>query len=176
LEFKRPGETSHALSDKLRIGDAAAKGKGVFAVEKFEAGDLVIDYEGKEEWIWDIPKEFWEYTFQVDYDRYILPPKESFGWYLNHSCEPNCVILGRTRIVALSTVEKGEEITIDYSTNVGWDGFAMECLCGRPECRKTIRSYRYLPPSLKARYGACVSRFLLQERKVSSSEDRKDSS
>jgi len=150
------------LVDKLRIGDAGEKGKGVFASERFEAGDLVIDYQGKEEWIWDIPKELWQYTFQVDYDRYILPEKGSFGWYLNHSCEPNCVILGRTRVVALSTIGKGEEVTIDYSTNVGWDGYSMECHCGARGCRRIIRSYRYLDPQLRGRYGACVSRFLLE--------------
>ena len=146
---------------KLRIGDAGAKGKGVFATEELHAGDLVIDYTGTDQWIWDIPEELWPYTFQVDYDRYVLPERDSFGWYLNHSCEPNCVILGRTRIVALSTIEKGEEVTIDYSTNVGWDGFAMVCHCGSRNCRGTIRSYRYLDPQLKGRYGACVSRFLL---------------
>jgi SET domain-containing protein len=150
--------------EKLRIGDAGAKGKGVFATEKFHAGDLVIDYQGKEEWIWDIPENLWEFTFQVDYDRYILPVKDSFGWYLNHSCAPSCVILGRTRIVALSTIEKDEEMTIDYSTNVGWDGFAMKCECGSPSCRKIIRSYSYLDPKLKGSYGACVSRFLLEKR------------
>ena len=68
----------------------------------------------------------------------------------------------RTRVVALSTIEKGEEVTIDYSTNVGWDGFAMECHCGCPGADKIIRSYRYLDPHLRGSYGACVSRFLLE--------------
>jgi uncharacterized protein len=162
-EFKHLTRQLGPLSDRLRIGDAGAKGKGVFATSKFQAGDLVIDYQGKEEWIWDIPEPLWEFTFQVDYDRYILPGKDSFGWYLNHSCEPNCVILGRTRVLALSTITEGEEVTIDYSTNVGWDGFVMKCECGSPRCRGTIRSYKYLDPSTKARYGACVSGFLLEK-------------
>ena len=134
---------------------------GVFAKRAIPGGVRVISFRRNERWIWDIPVDLWEYAFQVDYDRYILPERESFGWYLNHSCAPNCVILGRTRIVALSTIEKGEEVTIDYSTNVGWDGFAMECRCGSDQCRKVVRSYRYLDPILKGRYGACVSRFLL---------------
>lgn len=149
----------------MRIGDAGAKGKGVFASRVIHPGDLVIDFEGKEEWIWEIPEDVWQYTFQVDYDRYILPERGSPGWYLNHSCSPNCVILGRTRVVALTQIEEGEEVTIDYSTNVGWDGFVMECGCGSPDCRGTVRSYRYLSPQLKARYGACVSRFLLEKQR-----------
>ncbi len=151
------------MADKLRIGDAGQKGKGVFAAERLLPGELVVDYAGEEKWIWDIPKEAWQYAFQVDYDRYVLPPQGSFGWYLNHSCAPNCVIMGRTRIVALRTIEKGEEVTFDYSTNVGWDGFAMDCRCGSPNCRHVIRSYRYLDRGLKGNYGACVSRFLLEK-------------
>ncbi len=153
------------MQEKLRVGDAGAKGKGVFALERFSPGEPILQYGGKEEWIWDIPQDAWQFTFQVDYDKYIMPERGSFGWYLNHSCEPNCVIMGRNRVVALTTIEKGDEVTIDYSTNVGWDGFAMECSCGKPSCRKIIRSYRYLDPVLKGRYGACVSAFLLERRR-----------
>ncbi len=149
--------------ERLRIADAGHKGKGVFATARIEPGELVWDYDGKEQWISEIPEALWQFAFQVDYDRYIVPERESIGWYLNHSCEPNCVILGRTRIVALSTIEPGDEVTFDYSTNVGWDGFTMECRCGAPGCRKVVRSYRYLSPELRGRYGACVSRFLLQK-------------
>lgn len=152
------------LAGKLRIGDAGPKGKGVFADSRLEPGDLVWDYEGKEQWISEIPEELWQYAFQVDYDRYIVPERGSVGWFMNHSCEPNCVILGRTRIVALSTIEPGDELTFDYSTNVGWDGFVMPCKCGAAGCRGVIRSYRYLSPDLKGRYGACVSQFLLAKK------------
>jgi uncharacterized protein len=151
------------MAEKLRIGDAGPKGKGVFAVARLEPGELVWDYEGKEQWISDIPEGVWQYTFQVDYDRYILPEEGSVGWYLNHSCEPSCVIIGRTRILALSTIESGDEVTFDYSTNVGWDGFTMQCRCGSKQCRRIIRSYRYLSPELRGRYGGCVSRFLLEK-------------
>ncbi len=146
----------------LRIGEAAAKGKGVYASRRIELGELVWDYSGKERSIKDIPKELWQYCFQVDYDRYVVPKKGSAGWFMNHSCEPNCVIMGRTRIVALRRIEEGDEVTFDYSTNVGWDGFAMECKCGTSGCRKVVRSYKFLSKDLKGHYGACVSWFLLR--------------
>jgi len=75
---------------------------------------------------------------------------------------PNCVIMGRTRVVALRRIEPGEEVTFDYSTNVGWAGFAMRCRCGAKACRKVVKSYAFLPPDLKGHYGACVSAFLLR--------------
>ena len=148
----------------LRVGDAGAKGKGVFAAKRFELGELVWDYAGEERWIKEIPRRLWRYCFQVDYDRYVVPQKGSVGWYLNHSCEPNAVIMGRTRVVSLRRIEKGEEVNFDYSTNVGWDRFSMRCRCGRPTCRRFVRSYQKLPEEKKGHYGASVSSFLLATR------------
>lgn len=148
--------------ENLRLGEAGAKGKGVFAARRIDLGETVWDYAGEEKWIKEIPKKAWRYCFQVDYDRYVLPKKGSAGWFMNHSCEPNCVIMGRTKIVALRRIEPGEEVTFDYSTNVGWDGFSMTCRCGTKGCRKVVRSYAHLPDEMKGRYGACVSAFLLR--------------
>jgi len=148
-------------ADGLKIEDAGKKGKGVFAVGRLEPGELVWDYSGDERNIHDIAPELWQYCFQVDYDTYVVPERGSVGWYLNHSCEPNCVIMRRTRVLTLRRIEPGEELTFDYSTNVGWDGFAMKCDCGAKSCRKVVRSYSKLPAELKGRYGACVSGFLL---------------
>jgi SET domain-containing protein len=144
------------------VGDAAAKGRGVFALRRLEPGELVWDYAGEEKGILQIPSELWQYCFQVERDRYIVPKKGSAGWFMNHSCEPNCVITGKTKIIALRRIEPGEEITFDYSTNVGWEGFSMECKCGKKACRKIVRSYGFLSDELKGRYGACVSEFLLR--------------
>jgi hypothetical protein len=151
----------------LRIGGAGPKGKGVFAARKIEVGEPVWDYAGEERWIKEIPKKLWRYCSQVDYDRYVVPEKGSAGWFMNHSCEPNCVIMGRTRIVSLRRIEPGEEVTFDYSTNVGWDGYSMRCKCGSRECRKVVKSYRFLPDELKGHYGACASAFLLPPTKSS---------
>jgi uncharacterized protein len=157
----------------LRIGDAGAKGKGTFASKRIEPGELVWDYAGEERWIKDIPKKVWRYCFQVDYDRYVVPEKGSAGWFMNHSCEPDCVIMGRTKIVALRRIEPKEEVAFDYSTNVGWDGFSMRCKCGKKTCRKVVRSYGFLSEDLKGHYGACVSGFLLRPA-APSSEGREE--
>jgi len=146
----------------LRIGDAGAKGKGVYAGRRIEPGELVWDYAGEEKWIKEIQPLLWQYCFQVDYDRYVVPENGCAGWFFNHSCEPNCVIMGRTKIVALRRIEPEEEVTFDYSTNVGWEGFSMDCKCGKKACRKVVRSYSFLSDERKGRYGACVSGFLLR--------------
>jgi SET domain-containing protein len=151
---------------RLSVRDAGDKGRGVFAPAAITKGDAVLSFRGRERWIWDIPEELWEYAFQVDYDRYIVSRRGSHGGFLNHSCEPNSGVLGRTSIVALRDIPKGEEITIDYSTNVGWDGFAMECRCGELNCRRVIKSYKYLIDKNKRSYGKHVSPYLLESRKI----------
>ena len=159
---RRDTRSERGEAKVLRIGSAGAKGKGVYAERRIEPGELVWEYAGGEKWIKEIPRELWQHCFQVDYDRYVVPETGSVGWFLNHSCEPNCVIMGRTKVVALRRIEPGEEVTFDYSTNVGWEGFTMECKCGKKTCRKTVRSYGFLSDELKGRYGACVSGFLLR--------------
>jgi len=166
LPFRDEDVEEGRTGPNLRIADAGAKGKGVFAVSRIEPGELVWDYAGEERWISDIHPNLWQYCFQVDYDRYLVPRRGSAGRFVNHSCEPNCVIMGKTKIVALRRIEEEEEVTFDYSTNVGWEGFSMQCECGAKTCRKTIRSYGSLPDELKGRYGACVSGFLLRPTSV----------
>ncbi len=105
--------------------------------------------------------EDWPYTLQVGYDRYVVPRRHGVIWYFNHSCEPNCGIKG-TRIIAERDIMKGEELTFDYSCDVDWPGFTMPCKCGSPACRKVVRAYRYLPASVKKKYGDRVAPFILR--------------
>jgi hypothetical protein len=146
----------------VRIGDAGPKGRGLFAKVSIPPTVTVTTFRGAPKWIWDIPEHYWPYTFQVDYDRYVLPRRSSRARYINHSCEPNCMISGRS-IVSSSSISKGEELTFDYSTDVDWPGFKMTCMCGCPKCRKVVRAYRFLPKRLKLRYGRSVADYILRE-------------
>jgi len=146
----------------VRIGNAGAKGKGLFAKSRIPPGAKVATFLGSPRWIWDIPERYWPHTFQVDYDRYVLPRKNSSAWYINHSCEPNCVVSGRS-IVTRGSVRAGEELTFDYSTDIDWPGFEMACRCSSSRCRKVIRAYRFLPKALKLKYGRNVAEFILRE-------------
>ena len=145
-----------------RIGDAGPKGKGIFANRFIPASMVVASYSSKPRWIWDIPQNLWPYTFQVGYDLYKTPRRNSAGWLINHSCDPNCVVSGDS-IIAERGIREGEELTFDYSTDVDWEGFSMKCRCGTPICRGTVRAYRYLPARLKIRYGERVAAFIARE-------------
>jgi hypothetical protein len=152
------------VTQELYIADAGPRGKGVFAGRDIPRGRVVISFGGDEDWIWNIPRADWEYALQVDYDRYILPRRGSPAWFINHSCHPNCVLVSRSDVKSWRKISRGEEVTIDYSTNVGWDEFEMVCACGSEGCRKLVRSYIFLPDDLKKRYGRNVSPYLLEKR------------
>lgn len=63
--------------------------------------------------------------------------------YLNHSCDPNLEIVGR-EVRARRNIVAHDELTFNYLTTE-WDmAEPFECSCGAPDCRKTIRGYRYL--------------------------------
>lgn len=56
--------------------------------------------------------------------------------YTNHSCSPNarlCIRLGRVEFYALSTIEAGAEITVDYG-ETHHEG-RLACRCGAPGCK-----------------------------------------
>jgi SET domain-containing protein len=145
---------------KLALGRSRVEGIGVFAIHSISSGSTVIKVSGKEDWVWNIPKKELKYCYQIDFDRYLLPDTD-VARFVNHSCSPNCLFKGKNRLIAFRRIERGEEITFDYSTNVGWDGFEMECTCGSKDCRGKITSYRYLHEKIKKKYGDNISSFLL---------------
>jgi len=152
------------LKRSLAIRKVGRKGLGVVTTEPIRSGTMVIGYYGRPKWIWNIPKDQWNFCVQVDYDKYVLPRRGSFGRYVNHSCDPNCVIKGAGRIVAWRDIRRGEEITFDYSTNVGWEPYEMKCLCGAKSCRGVVRSYFHLSPTIRQKYGRNLSAYLLGRR------------
>ena len=126
------------------------------------AGTKVFEYTGEPRWIWDIPRWAWEHCFQVGYDRYVVPKPGSVGWSINHSCEPNCWIVGKRGIETMRNVARGEELTFDYSTNVGWADCSMACACGKKNCRGVVKCFASLSDDLKRRYEGHVSPYLLR--------------
>jgi hypothetical protein len=60
------------------------------------------------------------------------------GRYLNHSCDPAMLSLGRNIEICVKDLAPGDELTCDYGTfNYG---VTLRCECGRPNCRGEIRA------------------------------------
>lgn len=100
-----------------------------------------------------LPERTW-LTLQTDIDaHWVLDEPIIIG---NHSCDPNCGLQANEfdgyNVVAMRTIEVGEEITYDYSM-VEWISIAVpECHCGTALCRGKSLGGKYLSPELLKKY------------------------
>jgi hypothetical protein len=156
---------------KFEIKETDAKGKGAFATEKISKGELIIEFEGQrvsrslinqriangEENIDD--------PLQIDDELFIV--LDNSAYYFNHSCDPNSAIKGDDKLIAIRDVEKGEEITYDYSATVGANitSWTMKCKCGSANCRKNLGNIMTIPKEQLDKYLAAggVQRFIRKQ-------------
>lgn len=97
----------------------------------------------------------------VGYQAWIKPASGNLWRFINHSCNPNAGLRGRT-VVALRRIKKGEEVTIDYSITEDDPYWRLHCHCTSKNCRGTIRSIRFLPAKTFRKYLPCIPIFLRQ--------------
>jgi SET domain-containing protein len=134
---------------RVRIGPSRIDRQGLFAAKEIKQGTRILRYTGEK-----IPKEEGErrlaldnqYIFHLN-QRYDIDGKtrKNTARYINHSCDPNCVIenTGRTIwIVAAQDIREGEELTYNY-------GFTPDecadypCHCGAKNCCGYILDQQY---------------------------------
>ncbi|KAI9230368.1 MAG: hypothetical protein DHS80DRAFT_12596 [Piptocephalis tieghemiana] len=137
----------------LKFGRSAIHEYGLFAGERIEPGEMVIEYMGEviRQAVADHREALYErrgigssYFFRIDED--IVVDSTYMGnvaRFINHCCEPNCyakiiVVEGDKKIVlyALNPIEVGEELTYDYKFPKEDD--KIPCLCGAAHCRGTL--------------------------------------
>ena len=116
----------------------------VVANADIERGEVVLAVTGQEV---ALPTR---YTLQVGRSLHIEAQQDGDGpdgypvWrFMNHGCEPNIVLRGRS-FVAKRFIRAGEEVTFDYDSTE-WDmASPFRCHCSSPFCRINIRGYRHL--------------------------------
>ena len=64
----------------------------------------------------------------------------------NHSCKPNLKLNGFNKLIAKTTIQSNEELTIDYGSLCVGNGSVIikNCQCGSNPCRKIIKTDDYL--------------------------------
>ena len=85
--------------------------------------------------------------------------------YVNHSCDPNCGIVGSVLLVTMRDVAAGEELCFDYAMTDTDDYDEFECSCGTPTCRGTVTGADWKEPELRDRYRGWCSAYI--ERLIS---------
>lgn len=140
---------STTLSTNACTVRATDVGFGVFALESLAAGSRLIEFSGS------IRREPTRYSIQIALDEHVdctepLDPEEMqrrHPWrFLNHSCDPNGSIVGRT-LVARRAIRAGEQVTFDYTTTEARMAEPFECRCGARACLGSVRGFLLLSPA-----------------------------
>ncbi len=122
----------------------------LIAVRSFAIGERILEIDGV---LSDRPNR---YSIQFGPHEHVYPPPEvdgtteGFVWrFLNHSCDPSAVIVGRS-LVALRPLCAGDELTFDYNTTEDEIAESFSCRCGHCAGR-LVRGFRHLDPSEQKR-------------------------
>jgi len=152
---------------KVEVKASPLGGKGVFAKERIEAGEVIAEWDGE---IYPLDHPGWTedlLNHVIQFERARFRDARGLARRINHSCEPNCGIKELFKVVAMRSIEPGEEITWDYEMTEDSEWWRMRCQCGKPRCRKIIGAYRSMPPEVRARYRGFISEWLTEAEEKS---------
>lgn len=154
----RWGQISFAPGCVLRPTQGC--GWGVFATRPFVAGETVL--EGS-----SVQRVARNDSHAVQLGREEFGHEDGIGSFVNHSCDPNCVVrpsrVQRLDLVARRPILNAEQITLDYATrNYVIEFFPKFCRCGAPSCRGSVTGWRDLPNTHRLTYRDAIAPYLLE--------------
>lgn len=138
----------------ISVGKSKIHNKGVFAEEDIKKGETILHIKGERKHkVNKSVEDVFSHPNWVGFSRHMWIDPEPPYKQLNHSCKPTAGIKGKVTLVALSNINKGEEITFDYSTTELDPRWKLEsCTCGEKGCRKILGPIQSLPRDLIAKY------------------------
>jgi uncharacterized protein len=152
------------LTTKARPTATPATGFGNVASEPIAAGEVVAAFGGRcvtRDEFDLLPASQQVRSLQIEEHLFLAgAPEPEPADFVNHSCDPNCVLSGSVILVAARDIEPGEEITYDYATSDGSDYDEFECVCGSACCRGKITGHDWMLPELQLRYRGAFSPYL----------------
>ncbi len=139
---------------KMYTGSSKIKGEGLFSAAHIAEGEHVFSVLGK------TVKHNYSNDFATEGDNWVgfslnewvIPEPQNPIHLLNHSCNANCFINETLSVIALRPIHAHEELLLDYSTTEIDPHWQMSCECGEKKCRKTIKSFQFLPFELQLKY------------------------
>ena len=141
----------------VEIRPSALHGKGLFAKEPLNAGEIVVIWGG--DYFTQAELEERDLTgkivMQLDVDLFsIEEPGDDPTYFMNHSCDPNVWMDDAITLVARRNVQCDEELTVDYAlfeadeeSQTSWT-----CSCASPLCRKRVTGRDWRLPECQSRY------------------------
>jgi hypothetical protein len=154
------------LTPKAQARPAGEKGWGSFVTERISQGETVAGFGG---WVIDratlagMTEDRQGRSIQIDHDLYLVSSDTPEpGDMLNHSCEPNCGLVGSQVLVAMRDIEAGEELSFDYAMCDASDYDEFTCLCEQPTCREVVTGMDWRKPELQVKYAGYFSPYLIR--------------
>lgn len=140
---------------ELYVDKSKIHGVGLHVREGAKKGEKIATISGPVHIFREFPKEVSKKMVDwIGVGRYswIDTSKSPFR-FINHSCDPNVVIVGKRTVKALKNIAPGEEITMDYSITEAEPDWKIEnCQCKTKYCRGTIESIYKLDKKTIRRY------------------------
>jgi len=141
------------MSEKFEVKQSGDIGRGLFATKLIKQNEQILEFKGSiislEEALKKPPDKI-SHPLQIGPAEYIDINEP--GVLANHSCTPNAGIKNDRLLIALRDIPPNEEICYDYSTTMDENNWTLECKCGTPNCRKIVKDFRFLPPSIQKKY------------------------
>lgn len=152
------------LTSLAEVRPAGPKGLGVYALADLPAGTTVAGFGGHvvERTEFDtLDDSLRTHALQIDEHLYLvsLPPFAPAD-YANHSCDPNCGIVGSCVLVTMRAVAAGEELCFDYAMTDTNDYDEFVCECSTAGCRRLITGGDWELPELQDRYAGYFSAYI----------------
>jgi uncharacterized protein len=152
------------LTPKARSVTTEKTGFGSVAVEPIAAGEVVAAFGGRcvrRDELDLLPTSQQVRSLQIADDLYLAGAVEPEpADFINHCCDPNCVLDGNVVLVAWRDIATGEALTYDYATSDGSDYDEFECSCGAANCRGKVTGEDWMLPELQRRYSGSFSPYL----------------
>jgi hypothetical protein len=157
------------LSPKALVQQSPIHGRGLFATEVFDAGEIVCvkgGYIFTRAALAEVAPVLGPAEIQIEGDLFIGPQymeeRDGAMIFSNHCCEPNIGVQGQIVFVALRQILAGEELTHDWATTDD-DDYTLECRCGAPTCRRIITGKDWKRPDLQRKYRGLFSWYLQRQ-------------
>jgi hypothetical protein len=154
------------LSPKATVKPSPIQGRGLFALEPIQKGEIVCIKGGHifdRQTLQKVVEVLGPAEIQIAEDLFIGPlseaEREGSMIFSNHSCDPNIGVQGQIVFVAMQEIEAGEELTHDWATTDD-DTYVMECNCGSKNCRRVISGQDWRRKDLQEKYAGYMSWYL----------------
>jgi len=147
--MKSTGLTIWIKLKKYFLKGNSISGYGIYANKDLQRGELIFDKESKphrliskkfvdENWSEEEKINFRKYAWPVSPDIFVLWDENPMEWApQNHSCDANTRYEG-LNVVACKHIEKGEELTLNYTAFLNNEMESFVCNCGAENCQKII--------------------------------------